>query len=472
MKTAPTAIQTNASDLSLAQKLAKYVFICTPQSLPAEAFAKAELHLLDTFGLALASYSQDYAAPSLAGICAAAGQGDCFVIGSTKRLAPRDAAFANGLLMHGLDFDDTHLASIIHASVASLPTALAISEQVDATWDEMLCAYILGMEVAIRIGASVQGGFHHVGFHATGIVSHFSAAVVAGKLLGLDAEQLCAAQGVAASTTSGVQAFLEEGAWTKRMHPGWGALAGITAAHMVQAGFVAPTRPYEGRFGLYDTHLHDTKPLPGLLVDAFGHEWRMLETAIKPYPICHFSHGCSEAAIVLSTQVSKRIDEIAEITAWLPEPTLHIVAEPPEVKQKVTTDYEAKFSAQFCVAMCLLKGRFGLKELTPEALIDQQVQALTRKVICKADPESQFPKYFSGGVTITFKDGSTLSHQVPVNKGAGDRAMSAADIQEKFLTNAQLKLSSAQAAETLKILMNARGQTVRAVVKALAAVAS
>ena len=170
--------------------------------------------------------------------------------------------------------------------------------------------------------------------------------------------------------------------------------------------------------------------------------------------------------------MSKRIDEIAEITAWLPEPTLHIVAEPPEVKQKVTTDYEAKFSAQFCVAMCLLKGRFGLKELTPEALIDQQVQALTRKVICKADPESQFPKYFSGGVTITFKDGSTLSHQVPVNKGAGDRAMSAADIQEKFLANAQLKLSPAQAAETLKILMNARGQTVRAVVKALAAMAS
>ena len=92
MKTAPTAIQTNASDLSLAQKIAKHVFICTPQSLPAEAFAKAELHLLDTFGLALASYSQDYAAPSLAGICAAAGQGDCFVIGSTKRLASRDVS--------------------------------------------------------------------------------------------------------------------------------------------------------------------------------------------------------------------------------------------------------------------------------------------------------------------------------------------------------------------------------------------
>ena len=458
-------------DQSLAQRIAQYAFECNANNLPAEAFAKAELHLLDTLGLAFASYAQDFAKPSLAGIFAAAGQGDCFVIGSDRKLAARDAAFANGLLMHGLDFDDTHLASIIHASVASLPAALAMAEHLDGSWDDMLCAYILGMEVSIRLGASVQGGFHHVGFHATGIVSHFSSAVVAGKLMGLNSEQLCAAQGVAASTTSGVQAFLEEGAWTKRMHPGWGALAGITAAYMVQAGFVAPTRPYEARFGLYDTHLHDTQPLPGLLVDTFGHEWRMLETAIKPYPICHFSHGCTEAAIVLSGQVAGRLNDIVEVMALLPEPTLHIVAEPPEAKQKVTTDYEAKFSAQFCVAMGLSKGRFGLKELTASALADESVQTLTRQVFCKVDPDSQFPKYFSGGVVVKFKDGTTLSHYVPINKGAGERAMSANDIKEKFLANAQLKLTQTQAAATLEILQQARGKTVRAVLKDIAATA-
>ena len=467
MKAEYSAATTQEPEQSLAQKVAQHAFECTPKSLPPETFAKAQLHLLDTLGLALASYSQDFAKPSLAGIFAAAGQGVCVVLGSNKRLAARDAAFANGLLMHGLDFDDTHLASIIHASVASLPAALAMAEHVNASWDDMLCAYILGMEVSIRLGASVQGGFHHVGFHATGIVSHFSSAVVAGKLLGLNAEQLCAAQGVAASTTSGVQAFLEEGAWTKRMHPGWGALAGITAAYMVQAGFVAPTRPYEARFGLYDTHLHETQPQPGLLVDTFGHEWRMLETAIKPYPICHFSHGCTEAAIVLNAQVAGRLNEIAEVIALLPEPTLHIVAEPSAAKQKVTTDYEAKFSAQFCVAMGLSKGRFGLQELTTQALADTQVHALTRKVFCTADPASQFPKYFSGGVTVKFKDGTTLSHYVPINKGAGERAMSAQDITEKFLANAQLKLTPAQANAALNIVMNACGKSARAVLKDL-----
>ena len=472
MTTERNAAAAKMSEQSLAQKVAQRAFECNANSLPPETFAKAELHLLDTLGLALASYSQDFAKPSLAGIFAAAGQGDCFVIGSERRLAARDAAFANGLLMHGLDFDDTHLASIIHASVASLPAALAMAEHLDASWDDMLCAYILGMEVSIRLGASVQGGFHHVGFHATGIVSHFSSAVVAGKLLGLDPDQLCAAQGVAASTTSGVQAFLEEGAWTKRMHPGWGALAGVTAAYMVQAGFVAPTRPYEARFGLYDTHLHETKPLPALLVDTFGQEWRMLETAIKPYPICHFSHGCTEAAIALSAQLAGRIDEIAEVTAFLPEPTLHIVAEPPEAKQNVTTDYGAKFSAQFCVAMGLIKGRFGLKELTAEALANTEVQTLTRKVVCEADSASQFPKYFSGRLTVKLKDGTIFNHDVPINKGAGDRSMSAEDITEKFLANAQLKLTPEQAAKTLDILRHARTRSVRAVLQDIGAVES
>ena len=128
---------------SLAQRIAQQAFECNANNLPPEAFAKAELHLLDTLGLAFASYAQDFAKPSLAGIFAAAGQGDCFVIGSNRKLAARDAAFANGLLMHGLDFDDTHLASIIHASVASLPAALAMAEHLDASWDDMLCLSLI-----------------------------------------------------------------------------------------------------------------------------------------------------------------------------------------------------------------------------------------------------------------------------------------------------------------------------------------
>jgi 2-methylcitrate dehydratase PrpD len=407
---------------------------------------------MDSLGLALASHAQDYAAPALAGITAAGSPGECSVIGDQRRLAPRDAALANGLLIHGLDYDDTHLASIVHPSVVGLPAALAIGEQLDASWTEVLAAYAIGVEAAIRIGLAVQGGFHHAGFHATGIVSHFGAALAAGKLLGLSEQQLIAAQGITASTASGVQVFLEEGAWSKRLHPGWGALAGITAVHLARCGFVAPTRPYEGKFGLFDSHLHGESAAPEKMVAGLGSHWHLPDTAIKPYPICHFIHGCLDAALELRDAAP--IDDIGQIVAWLPKATLPIVAEPAEAKQRASTEYEAKFSAQYVVAKALLYGRFGMAELTPAALADPATRALAVKVVCREDPDSRFPTYFSGGVTLELKDGRKLHRHVPINKGAGSRALTAADIQSKFLANATLRLDEKHAQAALKAIMS------------------
>ena len=213
--------------------------------------------MLDAVGVGLAAGRYPFAERTLAGAVALGGEGASTVIGHRQRLPLRDAALANGVLMHGLDFDDTHLTAIIHPTVTCLPAAFGVAEAQRASGADMLAAYIAGMECAIRIGASVKGGFHHVGFHATGVISHFSAALVAGRLMGLDADALVRAQGIAASTAGGVQVFLEEGAWTKRLHPGWGAVAGITAATLAKSGFFGPSRAYEGRFGLFETHLQE-----------------------------------------------------------------------------------------------------------------------------------------------------------------------------------------------------------------------
>lgn len=434
-----------------AARLAAFCRDVTWESLPLEVRDKARLHALDTLGLALASHAQEFAAPALAGIAAAAGTGECTVIGDERRLAPRDAALANGLLMHGLDYDDTHPASIVHPSVVGLPAALAIGEQIQAPCTDVLAAYAIGVESAIRIGAAAKGGFHHAGFHATGIVSHFGAALAAGKLLGLTETQLVAAQGIAASTASGVQVFLEEGAWSKRLHPGWGALAGITAAHLARSGFVAPSRPYEGKFGLFDSHLHGGVAELGAITEGLGENWRLLETAIKPYPVCHFIHGCLEAALELHGSFA--VDEVEKVVVLLANDTLPIVAEPAEVKQRAATEYEAKFSAQFVVAKALLLGKFGLAELTPAALSDPATSSLAAKVLCRADPQTQFPRYYSGAVSVVLKDGRELHRRIPINKGAGPRALSAQDIQSKFLANAMLRLDAGRAQSALEAIM-------------------
>ena len=450
----------------LAAQLAAFCRRASWESLPSEVRHKARLHALDTLGLALASHAQDFAAPALAGIEEAAGPGVCTVVGDTRRFAPRDAALANGLLMHGLDYDDTHPASIVHPSVVGLPPALALGEQLDASWNDTLAAYAIGVEAAIRIGAAVQGGFHHAGFHATGIVAHFGAALAAGKLLGLDLPQLVAAQGIAASTASGVQVFLEEGAWSKRLHPGWGALAGITAAHLARRGFIAPTRPYEGRFGLFESHLHGGRAAPELITEGLGERWRFLETAIKPYPVCHFIHGCLEAAVELHGTFPA--GEVDEVVVTLAKETLPIVAEPCEAKRRAATEYEAKFSAQFVVAKALLCGRFGLAELTPAALSDPATRELAMKVICRADPDTRFPKYYSGGVTAVLQDGRELHRYVSVNKGAGERALSAEDIEAKFLANAMLRFDATRAQHALRAILDLEPRPVRSLMRTLA----
>lgn len=422
--------------------------------VPAAVRERARLHILDAVGLGFASHAYDYAARSIAGIEAMGARGDCTVLGLGRGFEARDAALLNGVLVHGLDFDDTHLASIIHPTTTALPAALAVGEQVDASGEELLTAFLVGAETGIRIGAAVDGGLHHVGYHATGLVSHFASAVTAGRLLGLREDQIVAAQGIAGSTASGIQVFLEEGAWTKRFHPGWGAVAGITAARLAQHGFKGPSRPYEGRFGLFETHLqhHAGEVKAGALTEGLGELWRFGETALKPYPVCHFIHGCADAAIELHGEIAGA--EIVAVKALLPQPTLHIVAEPAEQKARPTTDYEGKFSAQFVVATCLLKGAFGMADLRPEAFADPQIQALTAKVKCEADPASAFPAYFSGGVEVTLGDGRVLQRHVRINSGAGERAMTADQVVKKFMGSATLTLSAAQAERVCEAVLS------------------
>jgi len=454
---------------NIAEALSVFAHDLQLSAIPEAVWTKSVHHIVDAVGLAFASHRFPFAGPGLKGIRAAAGAGVATVIGGDARLAARDAAFANGYLVHGLDFDDTHPAAIVHPTAACLPTALALAETNDATWGQMIAAYVAGMETAIRLGRAVKGGFHHVGFHATGIVSHFSSAVVAGKLLDLSVDQLVSAQGIAASTASGVQVFLENGAWTKRMHPGWGALAGITAAHLAEAGFAGPRRPYEGRFGLLDTHLQE---LAGE-VDAdsvaqeLGSTWTMLDTSIKPYPVCHFIHGCAEAALQLRGKIDSAA-RIARIVCELPAATLPIVAEPASAKIVPQSDYEAKFSAQFVVAACFVRNRFTLGELSDESLGDPQILALAAKTECLAETDSNFPRYFSGAVSITLDDGRELRAQVPVNLGSGARALSLDDIVSKFRGNAGTGLSEGHADAVLDALLSATPDTpVRAITRLL-----
>ncbi len=439
---------------TLARQVAAFVVGLDYDSIPERVKERARIQILDAVGVGLASNAYPFAGRAMAGIQALGGEGDCPILGRAERLPFRDAALANGILIHGLDFDDTHIASIVHATAACLPAAMALGHHLNVHGRDFMVAYAAGMEVAIRIGASVKGGFHHAGFHGTGIVSHFSSAIVAGKLLGLTLEQMISAQGIAASTASGVQVFLEEGAWTKRFHPGWGAVAGITAAHLAKHGFVGPSRPYEGKFGLLQSHLqaHFADAEPALIADGLGERWDLVDTAIKPYPVCHFIHGAADAALLLREELPD-LGAIRKIRIRLPAPTLPIVAEPVASKARPQTEYAAKFSAPYVVATCLQRGRFGLAELEPSAMTNSAVLDLCARSICEVDAETGYPTYFSGGVEVELADGRRLQRHIKVNSGAGERALDCAGASNKFLQAAQMHLSPGAAERACKAVL-------------------
>ncbi len=222
---------------TIAETLAGFMAGLTLDDIPAQIVERAKYLMLDAVGIAFASRRFEFAERSLAAMAALGGAGDAAVIGFAERLPFRDAALVNGVLVHGLDFDDTHLGGVVHPSASLLPTMLAVAAREHASGAQALAAYIGGVEAVARLGAVAKGGFHQVGFHPTGLVGAFGCALAAGRLMRLDAAQLATAQGIALSTAAGSLEFLEDGAWNKRLHPGWAAVAGITAAALAQAGF-------------------------------------------------------------------------------------------------------------------------------------------------------------------------------------------------------------------------------------------
>ena len=455
---------------TISARLADYVAGFTYDDIPNAVRERARSLLLDAVGIALASTSYDFAHSIRSGVRALGGEGECSLIGWPERMPLRDAVLLNGMLIHGLDYDDTHLGGAVHPTASALPCALGVAERTGAHGRDLLAAYVLGVEIVTRTSMASAFGFHHFGFHPTGIVAHFSCALQAGWLLGLDARQLTMAQGIAGSTAAASQEFLAEGAWNKRMHPGWAGVAGITAAYLAQNGFVGPLQPYEGRFGLFKSHLHESEADVDYdrITAKLGDEWELTATAVKPYPICHFIHACADAALALRRAHQLAPDDIAEIRALLPAGAIKIVAEPAATKLAPGSSYDAQFSAPFVIAACLVLDRFGLAELEEEVRTNPAILALARKVKCEADPDSGFPKYYSGGVVVITRDGRELRHYEPVNRGAGDRALSADEVADKFMDNARMATTAARARELRDLVLAIDHHPSREIARALA----
>jgi 2-methylcitrate dehydratase PrpD len=417
--------------MSIARQVADVVARTTWHDVPPPVLDRARHLVLDAVGLAFASSAHPFADVA-ADALATFGAGDVPTLGSKTRLSARDAAVLNGVLVHGLDFDDTHIGAVTHVSAAALPAAISAAVAADASTRDLLLGYLLGVEVSARVGLAGAGAFHDLGFHPTAVAGAFGSAVAAGKIAGLDADQLVAAQGVVGSMAAGLLEFLEDGSWTKRLHPGWAAQSGITAATFAKAGWSGPEAVYEGRFGLFTSHLHGRDTHPELVAEGLGQRWETPETAVKPYPVCHFAHAFADAVLLLRAEHGLTAADVASVRCAIHPVPGKVVCEPAAAKWAPRDEYDAKFSLPYIVSTALARGRFTLAELSDEALHDPEVLALARTVEVVPDDESAFPRAYSGWVQVTTTDGRVLTHREQVNRGHADRPLTDADVVAKY----------------------------------------
>ena len=456
MAVKPEEFQSQAVDedrRTISEKLAEFADGFDLNHAPDDVVEVAKLHILDCFGIGLASTTMDYGQRAVMAAREFGGEGASPVIGMAERLPLRDAVMVNGTLIHGLDFDDTHAAGVMHCSASAVPTMLAMAVARGKSGREALAAYLMAIEAGTRVAKAMDGAAHVAGFHTTAVMGTFGCALLAGKLSDLSRDQLVEAQGLALSMTSGTREYHSNGAWVKRMHPGIAAASGITAAGWAKHGFTGSRTPYEGPYGLFKTFGNGVDADPAVCTAGLGETWEMPEVAYKPYPACHFTHSFIDAAMALRDEQGLRPEDIDSVTALIHKDEVTAVCAPEERKRRPHSAYAAQFSVHYIIAATLMRGRFTLDELDPDSYTDPEILALCDRIHYEETTETLFPRYFSGTIHVRTKDGRDLRHYQKYNLGTDENPIEADQIIAKFRSNAARAVGARRAEQVLDAVM-------------------
>ena len=416
----------------ITKQLASFVADLRYEDLPPEITERAKRLILDLTGIIIRARNDAESTPSLISAVEKLGlaQGKCSVMGDGRSYAPTAAALINGTLAHSLDFDDTHAAGSIHSSAPIVPAALAAAQMCDASGKELIAAVVAGYEVQIRLSLALNPTAHYdQGFHPTATCGVFGAAAAAGKLLGLDADSIGSAFGIALSQAAGSMEFLTEGAWTKRSHVGQAAQNGLICAVMAGEGYKGPLRAFEGRYGFL--HAYSPSSDPDKAVAGLGEMWETMRLAVKPYPSCRYSHAAIDGIVSLMKEHGFSAGDVEEVEIGLPETGWKIIGGP-EDKTNPQSVVDGQFSMPFCAAVALREGGLAWDDYKKH-LKDETTRALTRKVktVVDARAEAKFPANMSGIARIRTSKGEFEAF-VTVPKGEPENFLADDEFREKF----------------------------------------
>jgi 2-methylcitrate dehydratase PrpD len=425
----------------LTERLAR--FVCETNALPRDVEDAAKVALMDTLGCALAGFREPASSLAREHVADIGGRPAAAVWGSTLRAAPADAAFANGVATHVLDFDDTLATLRGHASAPALAVALAIGEQLRASGRAVLLAYALGIEVAGKLGRIFGDGHYLKGWHSTATVGVFAATAVAAKLRGDDERALRNAWGIAAAECGGV--LRNFGTMSKAFQAGHAARSAILAEDLARRGFTANEAIFDGKDSfqrLYGSTVEDSERHVGRL----GKPWDLVDPGMnyKRWPCCYCSHRGLGGLIDLMARHQLQPADVRKIRIGFPPG-----ADEPLAYDDPQTGLEGKFSAQYPIAALMLDGRLDLQSFTDEMVRRPAVREWLGRIERYRVPDA---KVYSGTVGFTDVTVETARGEfsVRIDKGPGSRDWPIAprDHQEKFLSCVRTVLAP-EAAERL-----------------------
>lgn len=448
------------------QELADFIVSLRFEDLPGAVTSAAKRHLTDACGVALAAAARGAGSAAIEMTHSWGGAREAGIIGTDIGAPAPFAALANGILIHSLNFDDTHIESMLHPSACIVPAALAVAEEVGASGAQTLVGIVAGCETAARVAACAPGRFHARGLDTTGVCGTFGAAAAAARIWGLSAEETANALGIAGSPSSGVLASLWDGTDAARMHGGWAAHAGVIAADLARRGSTGPQTIFEGPGGFFDAFLAGEEPHRARLVRGLGTEWETLRIAIKPHAACHFLHAYIDAA----AQIGVRWADIEEVICGVAPAMIATIAEPRAHRLHPASFNAAQYSLPFAVAAAIVGGREGTDLFDDDARGDRRVLTLAERVRHEPDTTLPFPSAYGASIRVHTRAGHTHEVREEINRGHPDRPLNDPELNAKFMRNASARLGEARAHVALGCLQRVESMSATEVSAALSTV--
>ena len=432
----------------LTQKFAAFIAGTNYDDLPEQVVMLAKERIIDTLGAAIAgSVNWEYAA-QLREACKKLGSGECSVIGGEKCYPAAHAAMINATYAHSVELDDGHKNAGCHAGAVVVPTALTMAQAMGKSGRELIAAVAIGYEVTYRIASHVNPAQINKGFHPSSNCGAYGAAAVAGKLMGLNEEQLANALGQAGMLASGTMEATKSGQRAKCVQVGNAAYNGILAACLAQTGMEGCLTALEGPNGLFATQSENVD-VEDVCRDL-GKVYTIGDTYNKMYPSCRHAQPGIEAALDLG--VEHRIDP-ADVAA-VHIGTHKVAYELTGIIKEPKNSGEAKFSLAYGSAVALRRHRFGVADLMERSYTDPETLRLADKVTCEIDPDVQavFPKKRGAKVRIELKDGTVYEKELYDLKGSPGNPVSIGELERKFMSSAGAAMPEIRAQQLLELL--------------------